>query len=255
MRSLASPHAPSPLAAPAPADLEAGDDPALLVSEDAVDIALMDQRRAQPPEAPEGVALSDATEVYRHSQAAAGPTILLASLEQRTAAGGEWDTEAMTALATRWREVRGGMGGGVRRGAAPTELSPPGRKRGGGAQVETSGCRQAQASYPIPSTPPRPLQLLFTAGIEVTCFDAADMGELAPPGGERQMIVTLQHGWRGYEAREFLLQQPEVALVEWDAVKTAPPRLAAAAQAAAQAGGRARRGGGGKKARGRRSEL
>ena len=62
-------------------------------------------------------------------------------------------------------------------------------------------------------------------GIEVTCFDAADMGTAAPPAGEQQMIVTLQHGWRGYEVRDFLLQREEVMLVEWDSVKTVPPRL------------------------------
>jgi hypothetical protein len=79
--------------------------------------------------------------------------------------------------------------------------------------------------------------MLFTAGIEVTCYDME--GALPPEddagkskkkkGGrrERQMVVTLQHGWRGYEVRDFLLKQPEVTAVEWDNVKTVPDRLLA----------------------------
>ena len=69
------------------------------------------------------------------------------------------------------------------------------------------------------------------AGIEVTCYDmqsavgAAANNILGSGAGDTQMIVTLQHGWRGYEVRDFLLQQPEVTAVEWDTVKTVPDRL------------------------------
>ena len=84
--------------------------------------------------------------------------------------------------------------------------------------------RAREFAYRAALRPPT-LQMLFTAGIEVTCFDAADMGGTAAPSKEPQLMVTLQHGWRGYEVRDFLLQQREVVLVEWDNIKTVPPRL------------------------------
>ena len=53
------------------------------------------------------------------------------------------------------------------------------------------------------------LQLLKTAGIDCTVYDLDDS----------HMLVTLQEGWRGYEARDFLVLQTPVSEVEWDQVK------------------------------------
>jgi len=103
--------------------------------------------------------------------------------------------------------------------------------------------------------------MLFQAGIEVTCYDMAGSGLSRAAGGDsgdaqQQMIVTLQHGWRGYEAREFLLQQGEVTLVEWDDVKSVPERLREARRAAGSSGDEAVPKAGGRvgKKRGRRRE-
>ena len=43
-----------------------------------------------------------------------------------------------------------------------------------------------------------------------------------PDAGLSAVVVTLQHGWRGYEVRDFLLAQPEVREVDWDGVKSTP---------------------------------
>ena len=91
---------------PPGADLEKGDDPELLKSEDAVDIALMKKRGEMPLEAPPGATRTGPAEVYSHSRAASGPAILMASLETRRASGEPWSKEALTSLATTWREVR-----------------------------------------------------------------------------------------------------------------------------------------------------
>ena len=51
-------------------------------------------------------------------------------------------------------------------------------------------------------------ELLKTAGIDCTIYII----------DENRLLVTLQQGWRGYEAREFLLDQSYVNSVEWDGV-------------------------------------
>lgn len=72
-----------------------------------------------------------------------------------------------------------------------------------------SGVRaRALIRHPAPA---RPLssalpQLLRTAGIECSIYDVA----------AGRLLVTLQQGWRGFEAREFLLAQAAVRVVEWD---------------------------------------
>ncbi len=59
-----------------------------------------------------------------------------------------------------------------------------------------------------PACPPLPFppQLLRTAGIECSIYDVA----------AGRLLLTLQQGWRGFEAREFLLAQAAVRVVEWD---------------------------------------
>ncbi len=56
-----------------------------------------------------------------------------------------------------------------------------------------------------------PTQMLFLAGIESTTYDLEN----------DRLLLTLQEGWRGYEAREFLFTQKlaTVLEVEWDNVK------------------------------------
>lgn len=53
--------------------------------------------------------------------------------------------------------------------------------------------------------------MLFLAGIESTTYDLEN----------DKLLLTLQEGWRGYEAREFLFTQKlaTVLEVEWDNVK------------------------------------
>jgi len=71
------------------------------------------------------------------------------------------------------------------------------------------------------------LQLLFTAGIEVSVYDMEDS----------RVLVTLQHGWRGYDVKEFLVRQQAhlVEEVEWDQVKYKPEGAAAGATQTAAA--------------------
>lgn len=43
-------------------------------------------------------------------------------------------------------------------------------------------------------------------GLEASCYDIDD----------NKILVTLQHGWRGSEAKEFLLSREEVQEVMWN---------------------------------------
>ena len=72
----------------------------------------MNKRRDLPLEAPAGATLTGPGEVFSHSQAAAGPAILITSLEGSMSSGSAWDKTALTELATKWREVRVGVRGG-----------------------------------------------------------------------------------------------------------------------------------------------
>ena len=49
-------------------------------------------------------------------------------------------------------------------------------------------------------------ELLHSGGIGVSVYDVAP----------DRLLVALQRGWRGDEAKQFLLAQPEVERVEWD---------------------------------------
>ena len=49
-------------------------------------------------------------------------------------------------------------------------------------------------------------QLLFTGGVDAACYDI----------GDGKILVTVQHGWRGQDVKEFLLQRPEVTEIEWN---------------------------------------
>lgn len=98
--------------------------------------------------------------------------------------------------------------------------------------------------------------MLFLAGIEVTIYDMGAAAAGVVKAGETQMVVTLQHGWRGYELRDFLLQQGEVSLVEWDGVATVPDRLktseGGARRGGKKAGGKGKGGNTGKTKKGAR---
>jgi hypothetical protein len=58
-------------------------------------------------------------------------------------------------------------------------------------------------------------ELLFTGGVEVTCYDIE----------WDTVLVTLQRGWNGLQLKEFLLKQPETWQVTWDQHKFSPPGL------------------------------
>lgn len=84
--------------------------------------------------------------------------------------------------------------------------------------------------------------MLHMAGIEAQVYDM----------GESTVVVTLQHGWRGYEVRDFLLAQPEVREVDWDGVKSTPgapsgPGAGVGGGESGGGGGGARKAGGGKR--------
>jgi len=49
-------------------------------------------------------------------------------------------------------------------------------------------------------------QLMFTGGLEVQVYNVE----------ESKFLISLKKGWDGHQAKEFLLQQPEVAKVTWD---------------------------------------
>lgn len=170
--------------------------------------------------------------MFRHSQAASGPAILMTTLAPAQPA---WDKTTLGELATKWREVRGVTC--VRACDVPCVHAP----RFNCSPPSPSALRRAvHHLQPRPSAHPparthartHAPQMLFQAGIEVTCYDMASMGMGAAgagggggggggASGDAQMVVTLQRGWRAYEARDFLLQQAEVTLVEWDGVTSA----------------------------------
>ena len=156
---------------------------------------------------------SDETEHFRHSQASAGPAILMTTLEPRQANKKKWNKKTLEDLATKWRE------------ASPSHATC--QCVCGQLKLVRWGCSPLTTNRQLLCARiHRFLQMLFMAGIEVMCYDMDAAATVAggSAGGEKQMVVTLQHGWRGYEVRDFLLQQPEVAAVEWDNVKTVPDR-------------------------------
>ncbi len=55
-------------------------------------------------------------------------------------------------------------------------------------------------------------ELLLTAGLEATCYDI----------GTNKVLLTTQQGWRGYELRDFVMQQSELEELEWDQVRYTP---------------------------------
>lgn len=52
-------------------------------------------------------------------------------------------------------------------------------------------------------------QLLFTGGLDVSCYDLE----------QGRILVTLQHGWEAFKLKDFLVDQVDVAEVEWNQAK------------------------------------
>ena len=68
-------------------------------------------------------------------------------------------------------------------------------------------------------------ELLKTASLEASVYDISDAGAIKDGGSAAnppRVLVTTSSGWRGYEFRDFLLKQPEMAEMEWDQVKYTP---------------------------------
>ena len=81
--------------------LEEGDDPELLVSEDALLIREMERRRAAALEPPEGgVPQRGEGDWMRHTAAHGGPTMLFAELRP-----GAWSAAELAALSDEWMEL------------------------------------------------------------------------------------------------------------------------------------------------------
>jgi hypothetical protein len=79
-------------------------------------------------------------------------------------------------------------------------------------------------------------ELLKTMGIEAQAYDIGDEAGKAR-GDPVRILVTTQTGWKGYEMRDFLLRQPELAEVEWDQVKYTPEDLEKIEKTKGKAGG------------------
>ena len=86
------------------AELEEGDDPSLVMSEDAYSLEMMDRRKEAPLEAPPGVN-ADESEVISHAKSAVGPSMIFATLTKRQPNGAKWDKPALSELSTRWIEL------------------------------------------------------------------------------------------------------------------------------------------------------
>ncbi len=57
-------------------------------------------------------------------------------------------------------------------------------------------------------------EMLSTDGLSALCYDV----------GDNKLLVSIQRGWHAHSVKDFLLQQPQVAEVEWDSVKYRRPR-------------------------------
>ena len=55
---------------------------------------------------------------------------------------------------------------------------------------------------------------MFTGGLEVQVYNVED----------DKFLISLKKGWDGHQAKDFLLQQPEVGKVTWDSHEYTPPR-------------------------------
>lgn len=65
---------------------------------------------------------------------------------------------------------------------------------------------------PPSRAPPPPAQLLFTGGVNATCYD------IEPS----ILLCTLMRGWFAAQMKEFMIRQPGVVEVEWNQVKYKP---------------------------------
>lgn len=108
--------------------------------------------------------------------------MMFADLNKKAAPGGVWDKHAVALLSDKWRDVR------------VLALAP----------FASRLASQLPHAFPVAH-----VQLLSTGGVFITCYDV----------GESRMLVTLQRGWHGSDLKQFLLEQPEVDVVEWDSVK------------------------------------
>ena len=95
-------------------ELEEGDDPEMLQTEDARAFELMNRRKEAPLEAPAGSNVAPGEE-FQHVQASSGPTMIFATLNKRQPGGLKWNKTALTDLSTQWREVRVALRCAVRR--------------------------------------------------------------------------------------------------------------------------------------------
>jgi len=82
-------------------DLEAGDDPELLVAEDTLLIREMERRRAAALQPPDGGSGGNEADWMRHTAAHGGPTMLFAELQPTQ----PWSSAQLAALADEWTEL------------------------------------------------------------------------------------------------------------------------------------------------------
>lgn len=171
-------------------NLEQGDDPELLMTEDEVLIAEMERRRAMIPAKPVGVPLDDDDELdwAKHTQAAVGPTMVFATLKRYKPVGSS--------------------------GGSAASSNSHGRGTGTASTVEWS-------EKDIDALTWEWRELLKTAGIETTVYNLGPEERSGDPDDGPKLLITLQQGWRGFEAKDFLLnkQGSVVRWVEWDGVR------------------------------------
>lgn len=87
-------------------DLEDGDDPALLVSEDAALLKEFEDRKKVPLQPPSDAGLKDPTEWVKHQQSMSGPAMFFCTLKPvNPKTGLAWDEESLKMIAYEWREL------------------------------------------------------------------------------------------------------------------------------------------------------
>lgn len=176
-------------------DLEAGDEEELLETEDKIAMKEYDRRRGMGLQMPEDdVQLKDPSEWLKHSQAMTGPAMMFVTLQNTQKGGVHWDKKSLEKIATEWRDLC--------------------KTAGLDAQVYDITDPDATAGSKSPSRTPSPAP-----------------GEPTPPPTPTpepkpgRLLVSMSAGWRGYELRDFLLRQPDIAELEWDQVKYTPADL------------------------------
>jgi hypothetical protein len=132
----------------------------------------------------------DPTEWVKHQQAMSGPAMLFCTLvakNPRTSPAQPWTNASVSTVAFEWRELL----------------------RTAGIEAQVFDISDVESKAPEPSP-----------GADAAAkADAADADAARPAP---RLLVTTNTGWRGYEVRDFLIKQPELAEMEWDQVKYHP---------------------------------